>query len=707
MSIRLLGAVFLVPLGLMAQRPAPAPRSAGTAKPVPSKIASKPIPSAEAPSLKMPSVTGFALANGMRVWLAPDSELPAVSGKLTIGAGSVYDPEGNAGLARLTADLVVGGGSNRRSPQEARRYLAERAAELKAHVNTETATFTFWSLSDHAVDLLQFLAEQTAGPAFDRATLFTARDALRRAVEHRNDVITDVASREFLHAAFGPAIAAPVELAGVTRMQREDVVDFHRRTYRPETAQLTVSGDFDPVAMRSLLERTFGAWKPPQAPAPTRRAVVLPREASVRSATTSNTAAAAFEIGYPLENPSLDDHAALAVFAQILNGPPLETIRKPTEPRAPVTVESLGADARTLEAPPSFRVAGVAKLRDTVESVRDTLAAIDKVLAGGVTLAEFNAARTRTLQRFQSDFDKPAAVVALYGVAPAGWGAPAEFVPKLGEKIAAMSLDECLRAARRLLVPTRRVASVAGETPDFRSPFEILKLPVSVADMTIAPAPPEGAPTPEQIARGTQLWQRMRAALGVDRRPIRDGEIQARGVYFTGRSDRLEQRIQWLAPSTLRVDQKADRDSIAYYDGSTSWYYDGFRAAPFSAAGVRQYRGEIFRFIYWLAARNLAAPLAVHDLGSSVMRVTDGTDSVDIALNENTGLPEALFYIDANGGQRAEERMFDYKDFGGVPYWTRLELYRDGYVVGELDTVSARFNVGLSATEISRRPDQK
>jgi hypothetical protein len=199
----------------------------------------------------------------------------------------------------------------------------------------------------------------------------------------------------------------------------------------------------------------------------------------------------------------------------------------------------------------------------------------------------------------------------------------------------------------------------------------------------------------------------MRTALGVDRTPVRDAEMQVQGILFTGRADTIQQRLFWLAPGVIRAEQKLDRDSMLFFDGSTSWFYDGFRVQPFSATGVRQYRGEIFRFVHWLAARNLEPPLAVHDLGSGILRVVDGAESVDIALNDKTGLPETIWYIDPASGQRAEERMFDYNDYGGVPYWSRLEMYRDGALVGELNTVSARFNAGLTAAQLERRPEPK
>jgi zinc protease len=702
MRLTLLPVILLaLPVGLSAQ----AQPAAVARKPAPAKVVAKAPVTTTPPSIRVPAVTTFHLANGMRVWLAPDDELPSVSGKLVFNAGAVIDPASKPGLAALVSEMLVTGGTTSKTPVEARRFLAARAAEFSNQTSAENTTLSFWTLADHTAEVLGHLAENVASPAFERVTFFSTKDRMRRATERRNDVPAVVAQREFEAGAFGAAYHPPVELAGVSLLQREDLFDFHRRAYRPESAQLLVTGDFEPSGMKALLERTFGAWKPAPAPGLTRHPVSLPGSSAVRTASVPNAAATAVEIGYPLENASVDDYAALQVLTQLLV-PAFEEMRAPTS-RNPPTVDSLVAQVRITNALPSFRIVGQTRLRETVEAVRDALAALDQIRFGSVTPAEFQTARTRAIQRFQSDFSRPQTILGLFGSTPQAWGLPSEFLPKAGAKLASINTDEFVQTAKRLLVPARRVVSIAGETQDFRSPLDMLKLPVTTANMVIAPAPPEGAPSAEQASRGAEMWQRMRKALGVDRVPVRDAEIQVKGVVFVGRSSALEQHQYWLAPGTLRIDQKADRDTTTYFNDNSNWFYDGFRVAPFGPAGVRQYRGEVFRMVHWLAARNLAPPLSVHDLGSGIMRVVDGAESVDIALNDKTGLPETLWYTDAGSGQRAEERMFDYKDFGGVPYWGRLEMYREGGLIGELNTVSARFNAGLTAPQVDRRPDQK
>src|SRR5579862_7560309 len=63
------------------------------------------------PPLQVPIPTELTLANGMKVLLLEDHELPLVSGAALIRAGNLFDPADKRGLAGLTGEILRSGGT--------------------------------------------------------------------------------------------------------------------------------------------------------------------------------------------------------------------------------------------------------------------------------------------------------------------------------------------------------------------------------------------------------------------------------------------------------------------------------------------------------------------------------------------------------------------------------------------------------------------
>ena len=55
----------------------------------------------------LPKATAFTLGNGLAVRVVERHQLPLFTVKLTMKAGSVFDPTGKEGLASLTSDMLL------------------------------------------------------------------------------------------------------------------------------------------------------------------------------------------------------------------------------------------------------------------------------------------------------------------------------------------------------------------------------------------------------------------------------------------------------------------------------------------------------------------------------------------------------------------------------------------------------------------------
>ena len=97
---------------VLAQQSAPAPAAAQPKAPAKAQASAivtvpsyKSLKFGPAPQVKAPEIPSFTLANGMRVYLLENHELPLVSGFALVRTGNLFDPKDKIGLAELTEGL--------------------------------------------------------------------------------------------------------------------------------------------------------------------------------------------------------------------------------------------------------------------------------------------------------------------------------------------------------------------------------------------------------------------------------------------------------------------------------------------------------------------------------------------------------------------------------------------------------------------------
>src|ERR1041385_7692374 len=85
--------------------------------PAPGIDRTKPPVTPPIPAYKLPPVFETKLPNGMGVVLVEDDGLPLVTARITMQAGSKYDPKDTPGLAEATASALTEGTKSRTARQ--------------------------------------------------------------------------------------------------------------------------------------------------------------------------------------------------------------------------------------------------------------------------------------------------------------------------------------------------------------------------------------------------------------------------------------------------------------------------------------------------------------------------------------------------------------------------------------------------------------
>ena len=214
----------------------------------------------------LPAAVEKTLPNGLRVIVARSSGLPLVTADLTVRAGSIFDPDGQAGLAGMAADLMTEGAGGKSAVEIAARTEA-LGAELSAGAGREFTSVTLSSLTSNLDASIDLMADVALRPTFDPEELDRMRD---QAIDGFQVSLTEPGSVAAYVSA--PAVWSGTPFGDVTTpttlkaLKRDDLAAFHARWFRPDNAVLVITGDITPEAGFALAERTFGAWKAPATP---------------------------------------------------------------------------------------------------------------------------------------------------------------------------------------------------------------------------------------------------------------------------------------------------------------------------------------------------------------------------------------------------------------------------------------------------------
>jgi zinc protease len=189
---------------------------------------------------------------------------------VVLGGGAAADPADRAGLATMTAALATQGAGGRPAPEIAR-TLEALGANIGGGAGADATQMFVSAPVASAAEVGAVLADVVQRPDFAEAEVARSRtqavNALRVNFRQPGPLAAAVLNRLVYGAApYGaPTSGTPDSVAAITR---EEIVDFHRRWWRPDNATVIVTGGMTPEAAFAWAEQVLGGWERPATPAP-------------------------------------------------------------------------------------------------------------------------------------------------------------------------------------------------------------------------------------------------------------------------------------------------------------------------------------------------------------------------------------------------------------------------------------------------------
>ena len=408
------------------------------------------------------------LDNGATLLVKPTHTTPAVAISLSLRAGSIADPPGQAGMTWLLS-RVIDRGTATRSAAEIAEQLDSRGITLTVIITRHLFSIGCRCLADDFEPVLALLGDIVTSPSLPEEEIATRKGEVITSIRQDDDNPAIRASEALMALLYpdghpyGRRTKGSVEV--VEQLTREPLVRLHHARVAPGVLTAAIVGDVDPSRAQEVAARVFGGWTKPAPPplavppvvaAGERRRVVIPMmnksQADIAYGFTSITR----------NDPSYYAHWLMNVaFGQYAIGGRLgDSIR---ERQGMAYYVSSALDANVAPGPLSIR-AGVSPA-----NVDRAIASIDeeivRLVRDGLTPRELDESRRYLIGSIPRSLETNGAIANFLQVEEF-FGLGLDYDARLPALLNAVTLEDVNAAARRSLDPDRATVVIAGPYED-------------------------------------------------------------------------------------------------------------------------------------------------------------------------------------------------------------------------------------------------
>jgi predicted Zn-dependent peptidase len=294
------------------------------------------------------------------------------------------------------------------------------------------------------------------------------------AIRRQNDDPSNIARRELRKVVYGshPYGRSPT-IDTINRIKRDDLIQFHKKYFRPNNVIMGIAGDFDKEELIKKIEEFFKDWKQENVDFPDVPKIKENFEKSVNLAfkDTNQSVIRMGHLGIRQNNP---DYYAVMVMDDILGGGSF-TSRLMKEVRSDRGLAysiwsvfaagklDLGIFAAGCETKSESTYEVITLMQNIIEGMRKSL----------VSDEELQVAKEAIINSFIFGFISNMQVVS-QRINIQYYNLPGDYLEKYRENIAGVTKDDILRVAKKYLHPDKLTLVVVGDDKKFDKPLSEL-----------------------------------------------------------------------------------------------------------------------------------------------------------------------------------------------------------------------------------------
>ncbi|MGF1739417.1 M16 family metallopeptidase [Photobacterium satsumensis] len=426
----------------------------------------------------MPELYQFELANGIKVLGTEYRETPTVELQMVVPAGRRFEPEGKAGLAKLTASMMAEA-SQKSTVEELSSRLDRLGSTVSFSAGKYGTVVSVTSLTKYLPETLDIMQERLFQPAFDSADFDRVKQQALEGIiyEHQRPAwLAGQATREVLFG--GTSFSLPPEgtKASLESLTLEDVKAFYRRYYTPNGADIVVVGDIDKAQLNTSLGFLADWQGMPEPTYVTPDLPTLPKQTVwlVDKPGAPQTVIRLARQGLPFDATGELYETQLANFN--LAGNFNSRINLNLREDKGYTYGAGGYQSGGKEVGLSVYYAQV-RADATLPSVKEFLAELEKMSSEGVTDEELNFMRLAVGQKDALNYETPSKKAQLLGQILT-YSLPDDFVDTRNEIVASITKARIDELAEKWFDPAEYQIIVVGDAASLKPQLETLGLPV-------------------------------------------------------------------------------------------------------------------------------------------------------------------------------------------------------------------------------------
>ena len=420
-----------------------------------------------------PPVERRVLDNGLVLIVAQRPGLPIVKGIALLGAGTLVEDSGQAGIAALTARLILRGTATR-SGEQISQAIEAVGGSLEAKAERDAAVVGLSVLRKDLRLGLSLLADSLRNPTFPEGEVERERRNLLASLAQRAEEPGLQAQDLFATTLYGSAHPYGRPVAGteatLRQLRREDIVGFHQRWYGPNRVILVLAGDITLAGADLMVREAFGDWVPvvsPPWPSPSVGAISRGVVRTIDRKLAQSTVILG-QGGIARNDP---DYYAATVLNALLGGGGLTSRLSLNLREERGLVYSVGSSLSAGRLAGPFQVVLQTKNESAAEAVQRAVQEIRRLRTEPVPTEELRRAKAFLTGNLSLQLDTSAKLAAFLARAEY-YGLGLDLAARYPGLIAVVTPEDILRVAQRLLDPDRLVFAVVGDGATAR-----LKLP--------------------------------------------------------------------------------------------------------------------------------------------------------------------------------------------------------------------------------------
>jgi zinc protease len=214
------------------------------------------------------ATTRFVLRNGLTVIVRERHSQPLAAVSVYIKSGSLNEADNEAGLAQLTARLLLKG-TAKLGKGEFERAILALGGRLQTEVDFDHTSFRVVAPAESVAKILELEADLLQAPAFPQTEMRQAVAETLREARRLDDQTNPSAVEGLLPVAFTtsrlrrPRFGTDAQLSALSRAQ---ISSFYSLNYQPQNVIIAIVGDVFTSQTILPVQQLFGTWGKPAAP---------------------------------------------------------------------------------------------------------------------------------------------------------------------------------------------------------------------------------------------------------------------------------------------------------------------------------------------------------------------------------------------------------------------------------------------------------